>query len=130
MVAGSGFKDIVFQSDLCSSGSLNGVLCRSHYNWSWIIHNTVSEVLEQMLFLRFIGERHCGLPDGLAEICADPDSYTSSTESQYHEFACKYETLRQSVMESKLGKTSVLDDISRLDAKSEHDSLSSSRKQI
>ena len=24
------------------------------------------------------GEQHCGLPGGLAEICADPDSYTSS----------------------------------------------------
>ena len=31
-----------------------------------------------MLFLQFIGEQHCGLPDGLAKICADPDSYTSS----------------------------------------------------
>ena len=26
-----------------------------------------------------IEEQHCRLPDGLAEICANPDSYTSST---------------------------------------------------
>ena len=58
-----------------------------------------------MLFLRFIGGQHCGLPDGLAQICADPDLYTSSTETQYHEFACKYEAFRQSVKEGKLGKT-------------------------
>ena len=87
IVAGSSFEDIVFQSDLCSSGSLNGILCCSHYNRSWVIHNTVSEILERMLFLRFIGEQHCGLPDGLAEFCADPDLYTSSTKTQYHEFA-------------------------------------------
>ena len=73
IVAGSGFDDIAFQSDLCSSGSLNGVLCGSHYNRSWIIHNTVSEALEGMLFLRFFGEQYCGLPAGLVEICADPD---------------------------------------------------------
>ena len=66
VVAGSGFEDIVFQSDLSSNGSLNGVLCDSHYNRSWIIHDTVSGALERMLFLRFIGEQHYGLPDGLA----------------------------------------------------------------
>ena len=32
-----------------------------------------------MLFLQFIGKQLCELPDGLAEICADPDSCTSST---------------------------------------------------
>ena len=71
----------------------------------WIIHNTVSEALEQILFLQFIGEQHFGLPDDLAEIFADPDSYTSSTETQCHEIACKYEAFRQSVKEGKLGKT-------------------------
>ena len=37
------------------------------------------------------------IADGLADICADPDSYTSSTKTQYHEFACKYVAFRQSV---------------------------------
>ena len=81
IVAGSGFEDIVFQSDLCSYGSLNNALCASHYNRSWIKYNTVSEALERMLFLRFIGEEHWGLPDGLAEICENLDLYMSSTET-------------------------------------------------
>ena len=33
------FRDVVFQSGICSSGSLNGVLVRSHYNWAWAIHS-------------------------------------------------------------------------------------------
>ena len=66
---------------------MNSVLCGSHYNRSWIIHNTVSEALEGMLFQLFFGEQYCGLPAGLAEICADPDLYRYSTETQYHEFA-------------------------------------------
>ena len=95
IVAGSGFEDIVFQSDLSSSGSLNGVLCGSHYNRSWITHNTVSEALERMLFLQSIGKQHCGFPDDLCR---------SSTETQCHEFACKYKAFRQSVKEGKLSK--------------------------
>ena len=51
-----------------------------------------------MLFLRFIGEEHWGLPDGLAEIFENLDLYMSSTETQY-EFACKYQASRQSVKE-------------------------------
>ena len=39
-----------------------------------MIRDTVSEALERMLFLRFIGEQHCILPDGLAETFADSDS--------------------------------------------------------
>ena len=80
-------------------------MCASRYNRSWIIRNTVSEALALMLFQQFIGEQRFGLPDGLAEICADPDSYTSSTETQYHELGCKYEAFRQSVKEGKFGKT-------------------------
>ena len=45
------------------------------------------EALEGMLFQLFFGEQYCGLPAGLAEICADPDLYRYSTETQYHEFA-------------------------------------------
>ena len=58
-----------------------------------------------MLFLQFFGERHYGLPDDLAEIYADPDLYRCSTETQYHEFACKYKAFRHLVKEGKLGKT-------------------------
>ena len=35
----SGFDDTVFQAEVCSSGSLNGVLSRSHYNRSWNVHS-------------------------------------------------------------------------------------------
>ena len=68
----------------------------------------------------------------LAEIWADLDWYTSFTATQYNELACKWETFRQWVKEGKLSekKPAVLGDISRLDAKPEHDSLSSSRKRI
>ena len=34
------FRDVVFQSGICSSGSLNGILVGSHYNWAWAIHSS------------------------------------------------------------------------------------------
>ena len=32
LVANTGFEDIVYQSEFCSSGSINAVLAGSHYN--------------------------------------------------------------------------------------------------
>ena len=32
LVAGSAFENAIFQSEVCSSGNLNGVLSGSHYN--------------------------------------------------------------------------------------------------
>ena len=34
----SGFEDIVFQANLCTSGSLRGVISGTHYNKAWIVH--------------------------------------------------------------------------------------------
>ena len=38
IIRGSGWEDIVFQSGLCSSGSLLGILNGSHYNRAWNVH--------------------------------------------------------------------------------------------
>ena len=37
-VSDSGFEDIVFQANLCTSGSLRGVISGTHYNRAWIVH--------------------------------------------------------------------------------------------
>ena len=39
LVANTGFEDIVYQSSVCSSGSLKGVLTDSHYKRAWIVHS-------------------------------------------------------------------------------------------
>ena len=39
IIEGSGFDDTVFQAEVCSSGSLNGVLSGSHQNRSWTVHS-------------------------------------------------------------------------------------------
>ena len=52
----SGFEDTVFQSSVCTSGSINGILSGSHYNQAWFVHNIMSEAMERLLLTRFMAE--------------------------------------------------------------------------
>ena len=54
LIGGSGFKDVIFQAGICSSGSMNGIISGSHCNRSWAMHGLVSETLERLLFERFL----------------------------------------------------------------------------
>ena len=52
LITGSGIEEIIFQSGLCSSGSLNGVVSGSHYNRCWTVHSHLAEAVERLLFGR------------------------------------------------------------------------------
>ena len=56
LVKGSGFEEVVFQSNLSTSGSLNGVLSGSHYNRCWKVHEHFAEALERLFYKRFLSE--------------------------------------------------------------------------
>ena len=46
LVQSSGFEEIVYQTNLCTSGSLNGVLSGGHYNRAWRVHEIIYESFE------------------------------------------------------------------------------------
>ena len=71
LIQGSGFEDIIFQSGMSSTGSLNGVLSGSHYNRCWQIHQHFTEALERLLFERFIRESDKSLADSLVQLDVD-----------------------------------------------------------
>ena len=56
LVTGSGFEDAVFQAEVCSTGSLNGLLSGSHYNRAWAVHSafTVLNRLRDFYFKDFL----------------------------------------------------------------------------
>ena len=54
LVRSSGFEDVIFQSRVCTSGSLEGVLVGSHYNRTWRVHQPMLEALERLLYERFL----------------------------------------------------------------------------
>ena len=106
IVRESGFEHIVFQSGLCTSGSLQGVLSGSHYNRGWIVHNAVGEALERILLNRFIQERHPDIPTSLSEMAADPEpSLINEILDGISEFVQQYENYRSDCRQGKIGKT-------------------------
>lgn len=50
----SGFEDIVLESGLCASGSLNGVVSGKHYNRALRVHIIFLEALERLFLERFL----------------------------------------------------------------------------
>ena len=65
-VSGSGFEEVLFQADLCSSGSIRGVISGKHYNRCWKIHETFAEVLERLFLEKFMAD----IPDDIKELAA------------------------------------------------------------
>ena len=100
-----GFEDTDFQSKLCSSGSLMGVISGSHYNRAWMIHSTVSEALERLLVERFLQETQLQLPSELEEICLDVETYSGSILSVCEEFIAGYESFKESTKRGDPGYT-------------------------
>ena len=56
LVRDSGFEDVIFSSNICSSGILQDVLAGSHYNRAWFVHEIFAEALERLLLTRFLVE--------------------------------------------------------------------------
>jgi hypothetical protein len=49
MIIGSGFEEVLLQSTLCASGSINRVLSGKHYNRAIRVHQRMMEAIERML---------------------------------------------------------------------------------
>ena len=103
LVPGSGFESAVFEPELCTSGSLHGVLAGSHYNRAWLIHATFVEALEYLLLTRFLVTVKLRIPGSpkLSSLIDSipPDLTTDET------FRKSYEQFRESARKGDLGKT-------------------------
>ena len=110
LITGSGFDDIIYQSGICSVGSLNGVLAGSHYNRCWIVHARLSEAQERVLFQRFLTSVDA-IPDALSE---NLQSHTADEEilntlmndEEIGAFLAKFEEYKDEVRKGNHGKTS------------------------
>ena len=58
-IVGSGFEEIVYQSNLCTSRSLNAVLSGKHYNRGWWVDENCSEALEILFIKYFLIQKYC-----------------------------------------------------------------------
>ncbi|KAG1711251.1 hypothetical protein GQR58_002553 [Nymphon striatum] len=105
LVDSSGFEDVVFQSGICSSGSLNGVINGRQYNRAWFVHSIFSEALERLLLRRFLAETRPKIPKDLEDMVVDPETFDGRVSEDTVKLFQKYERYRQDVREGAIGKT-------------------------
>ena len=105
MVCDSGFEDVIYSSNVCSSGSLQGVLAGSHYNRAWFVHGNFSEVLERLLLTRFLVEEKPNIPVALRSLDLKSDKMSASLAKDFDELFTNYESFRSDVRGGKIGRT-------------------------
>ena len=94
LVEGSGFEEVIYQSGICTSGSLSGALAGSHYNRAWRIHQTMCEAMERLLLKRFLHEIKPDVSDELKHAAAENSNHVSfdsiplcrSLHAEFHQF--------------------------------------------
>ena len=107
LVNGSGFQDLVYQSKVCTSGSLERVLAESHYNRCWYTHSTISEALERLFLKRLITECHPNVSSCLQSLSTEPKSelINKSLIGDLGFFLKEYKSFRERFRKGDMGKT-------------------------
>ncbi len=104
-VAGSGFEDILFQTSLCSSGSITGVLSGKHYNRCWTVHEAFSEALERLFLERFMSD----MPDSIKEYSKSPPEVSGVPpiihEDDVKEYLTQYQSKILRCLNGDFGRT-------------------------
>ena len=103
--SGSGFEEIVYQSGLCTSGSINTLLSGKHYSRCWYVHKIIKDVLERFFIRQYLQDNEQLIrnlqclkgTDGMKENIFNNDVITLLTE--------KYQQLKKKGLEEELGKT-------------------------
>ena len=72
---------VIFESGICTTGSLQGVLSGSHYNRAWFVHQTYSEALERLFLTRFLVEKKPKIPAALRDLSVNADDLTKTEEA-------------------------------------------------
>ena len=110
MMVGSGFEEVVIESGICSSGSMEQVINGKHYNRAVRVHQVMMIAVDQLLLEHFV--QCTGFDVSLAsELQALADSPTSETlldaaESETcREFIDKFRAFADSARQGALGST-------------------------
>ena len=105
MVRDSGFEDVIFSSNICSSGSLHGVLAGSHYNRAWLVHKIFAEALKRLLLTRFLAEEKPYIPASVRHGDFQLERLGKKSLESLDAFFAKYTKYRSDMSNGKIGKT-------------------------
>ena len=108
LVCGPGFEDVVFQTGICSSESLNGILGGSHYNHCWTVHSVFAEALECLLFKRFA---ECDNMPDMVHILSENESVDKFEikrllkDGEVRNMMIRYNRFKEKIRHGEYGKT-------------------------
>ena len=105
LVRDSGFEDVILSSNICSSGSLEGVLGGSYYNRAWFVHEIFAEALERLSLTRFLVEEKPYIPASVRQGDFQPQRLDKKSLESLDAFFAKYTKYRSDVSNEKIGKT-------------------------
>ena len=54
LVSGSGFEDTIYQADLCTTGSVKGIISGKHYNKTWLVNECFAEAIDRLFCDRYV----------------------------------------------------------------------------
>ena len=108
MISNSGFEDILYQADICTSGAIKGVISGKHYNRSWAVHECFSEALERLFFeseyesLKF----DQGLLDLVTSVKNKDSSFDLMNNPIFTSYFEKYNSIKEQYLLGKKGEAS------------------------
>ena len=102
---GSSFEQIMYQSGLCTYGSINTLLSGKHYSRCWDVYEIINDAIDRLFIRQYlqgseqlISNLQClKRTDGMKESIFNNDVITLLIE--------KYQQLKKKGLEGKLGKT-------------------------
>ena len=112
-IKGSGFEEIVFEANLCASGSIDRVQSGKHYNRSLRVHIVMTEALERLLFNHFI--QCSSKPKQARKLYSDIYSFKTNMNNEelnkvlecesFNDLFYEYEYFKQLIRRGSNGKT-------------------------
>jgi hypothetical protein len=93
MMTGSGFEDILIESGLCASGSINQVMSGKHYNRAMRVHQRMLDALERLMLETFFEKKSVEFnAQDLIDLASNP---SNEFVLKAQENACNIQVCRQ-----------------------------------
>ena len=107
VVKGSGFEDILYQVDLCTTGGIRGVIAGKHYNRSWAVHECLSEAIFRLFMNKVCNQLAISSSlENLLKNVTDVESCRNLVEQpDFIEFRSNYDNLVNHYLNGGKGAT-------------------------
>ena len=105
IVQGSGFEEVVYQTGLCTSGGIKGVLSGKHYNRSWRIHECLAEAIERLFCEALVESCPDELETAIKAILTDMDCKDVISQRPFRAYEEEYMKKKMECLQGHRGKT-------------------------